>query len=374
MKRDNYLVVETEAQGFAEWVPFPGQLRLQAFSHLASGANMVSYWHWHSIHNSFETYWKGLLSHDLEPNPTYNEAKTIGRDFSRLSSRLINLKKKNDVAILVSNEALTALNWFKYFTGNLNYNDYVRLMYDALYKMNVGCDFIDPSCDNIEDYSLLIVPPLYAAPDDLLIRLNKFVENGGHIVYAFRSGFSDENTKVRTVVQPGIISEACGIHYSQFVTANNITLKDNPFNVIEEKNKLSYWIELITPTTAKILASYDHPYWGEYAAITQNNYGKGTATYIGCYPSSEVIEKVMEGVVKEAGLWDLDQEVRFPVITKTGVNASNKIIHYYLNYTEQPGSFIYPYADGIELLSDTEIKSNDSVELEGWGIVIIEEK
>ena len=34
----NYLVIETQAQGFPQWVPYPGQLRLQAFSHLASGA------------------------------------------------------------------------------------------------------------------------------------------------------------------------------------------------------------------------------------------------------------------------------------------------------------------------------------------------
>ena len=34
----SYLVLETEAQGFPQWVPYPGQLRLQAFSHLASGA------------------------------------------------------------------------------------------------------------------------------------------------------------------------------------------------------------------------------------------------------------------------------------------------------------------------------------------------
>jgi beta-galactosidase len=80
----NYFVLETEAQGFPQWTPYPNQLRLQAFSHLASGANMVEYWHWHSIHNSAETYWKGLLSHDFQPNPTYNEAITIGQDFQRV--------------------------------------------------------------------------------------------------------------------------------------------------------------------------------------------------------------------------------------------------------------------------------------------------
>ena len=44
------------------------------YSHLASGADGIMYWHWHSIHNSFETYWRGLLSHDFESNPTYEEA------------------------------------------------------------------------------------------------------------------------------------------------------------------------------------------------------------------------------------------------------------------------------------------------------------
>jgi beta-galactosidase len=56
LKHDNYFVMETQAQGHVNWTPYDGQLRLQAFSHLASGANAVMYWHWHSIHNSAETY------------------------------------------------------------------------------------------------------------------------------------------------------------------------------------------------------------------------------------------------------------------------------------------------------------------------------
>ena len=87
LKADNYFVLETEAQGFPGWVPYDGQLRLQAFSHLASGANMVEYWHWHSIHNSFETYWKGLLSHDFKENDTYRSAKVIGKEFAEQIGR-----------------------------------------------------------------------------------------------------------------------------------------------------------------------------------------------------------------------------------------------------------------------------------------------
>ncbi|MFV8343534.1 beta-galactosidase [Flavobacterium sp. XS2P39] len=365
----NYFVIETEAQGFPEWVPYPNQLRLQAFSHLASGADMVSYWHWHSIHNSAETYWKGLLSHDFEPNPTYQEAKTIGADFKKLSSNLLHLKKKNDVAILFSNEALTAYNSF----GPGSYNAVLRPMYDALYNMNVGVDFIDPSSTQIEKYKLIVVPALYAAPDSLLLRLNSFVKNGGHIVYTFKSGFADEHNKVRTVRQPGIISEACGITYSEFTVPAKVSLKDDPFNVGKDQNKVEKWMEFLVPTTAKVLASYDHPAWGSYAAVTQNNYGKGVATYIGFGANIAITEKVLEEAVKNAGFWGKDQALKFPIIVKSGTNQRGKVIHYYFNYSGESRSFTYPHLKAKVLLTAETMAGQGQITLPAWGFTIVEE-
>ena len=124
------------------------------------------YWHWHSIHNSFETYWKGLLSHDFQENASYKEACTIGNEFAKLGSHLVNLKKKNDVAVLVSNEALTALNWFRIQeqapgadAQSIYYNDVMRWMYDTLYRMNVECDFIWPESENLDQYKAIVYLP-----------------------------------------------------------------------------------------------------------------------------------------------------------------------------------------------------------------------
>jgi beta-galactosidase len=380
----NYFVIETEAQGFPQWTPYPNQLRLQAFSHLASGANMVSYWHWHSIHNAAETYWKGLLSHDFEPNPTYNEAQTIGKDFDRLSKNLVNLKKTNEVAILFSNEALTAFNAFSFGWGaKENYNDILRPYYDALYKMNVGVDFIDPTVDfgfGMPDvgsaqpkYKMIIVPALYAASDVLLKKLTQFVKDGGHVVYTFKSGFSDENVKVRSTVQPAIINEACGISYSQFTIPNNVSLKNDPYKVGAEQNKIHTWMELITPTTAKVLAFYEHPQWGKYAAITQNQFGKGTATYIGCLTSPVLTEKILKQALEKANLWGIDQALVFPMIAKTGINQAGKKVHYYFNYSATPNTLSYPHKKGKELLSTIVVLQNSVLNLDAWGVKIVEE-
>src|SRR4029450_10780707 len=102
----------------------------------------------------------------------------------------------------------------------------------------------------------------------------------------------------------------------------------------------------------------DHPHWGQYAAITKNRYGKGTATYIGCMTSAAIMYRVLEHAVKEAGLWGADQELSFPLITKSGINQHGKGVHYYFNYSDYPGSITYPYQEGRELLTDTQVSKS----------------
>lgn len=112
---------------FLAWLPYPGQLRLQAYSHIANGSNSVMYWHWHSIHNAIESYWKGVLSHDFSENETYLEASTIGAGWKRIGAHLKNLQKKNRVAILLDNNSLTGLRLFPLKDlGNYSYNTVVR--------------------------------------------------------------------------------------------------------------------------------------------------------------------------------------------------------------------------------------------------------
>jgi beta-galactosidase len=192
--------------------------------------------------------------------------------------------------------------------------------------------------------------------------------------YSFKSGFADQHLKVRTVPQPGIISAACGISYNMFVEPKHVGLRDDPFRVGKQNNTIDTWMELITPTTAEVLAYYDHPHWGKYAAITENRYGKGTATYIGCLTSAAIMRGVLEHAVKEAGLWSADQELAFPLITKSGINEQGQAVHYYFNYTDHPSSIRYPYPEGRELLTDTPVQSGLAQPIAAWGVMIIVEQ
>ena len=375
LKGENYLVLETEAQGFPWWTPYDGQLRLQAYSHVASGANMVEYWHWHSIHNSFETYWKGLLSHDFKENDTYRAAKVIGKEFQEIGSHLVNLKKHNRVGLLVSNEALSALNWFPVDgavggVGDYKYNDVVRYVYNQLYRLNVGCDFLWPDSENLEDYDLLVVPALYAAPEELLLRIRRFVERGGRLFATFKTAFADENVKVFHDSQPHILDECLGISYSHFTHPKNVRLTGETFGCPD--NEVKVFMELLNPEGAKVLASYDHYNWKRYAAVTRNSFGKGTATYLGCVTSDGMLREILADVLREAGLWTADQEVEFPVIIKRGTNQDGKQIVYYLNYSASEQTVAHRDGGGVELTKKEKVAQGDTLTIGPWDLRIVE--
>ena len=380
LKRDNYLVLETEAQGYPGWTPYKGQLRLQAYSHLASGANSVMYWHWHSIHNSFETYWRGLLSHDMQENAPYREACIIGNEFFRLGSHLVNLKKKNDVAILVSNEALTALKWFGIEAtaagdNGIGYNDVVRWLYDTLIKMNIECDFVWPESDNLDQYKAIFVPALYAAPDELLEKLKQYTANGGTLVATFKTAFANENVKVSHEMQPHILSNCFGISYQQFTFPKNTGLSgsiiDGTANGADEKAEAKVFMELLMPQEAEVLASYDHYNWKEYAAITKNHYRKGTAIYIGCMTDDNTLKAVLTEAFNSAEVEI--PEYSWPVIVRKGTNDLGKCVRYILNYSVEEQNVVYHGADGTELFSEESVQDGESITVLPWNLKIVEE-
>ncbi len=395
LKHDNYLVMETQAQGFPCWTPYKGQLRLCAYSHLASGANSVMYWHWHSIHNSFETYWKGLLSHDFAENDTYREACIIGKEFQEKGSQLVNLRKKNKVAVMVSNEALTALNWFGIQAtsgdnGEIRYNDVVRWIYDALYRMNIECDFVWPESEELSQYKMIFVPALYAAPDSTLERLNRYVEEGGALVATFKSGFANENVKVHADAQPHILGKALGISYNQFTFPRNVKLSgklygaegtDDSVRITDadinsddadsaEVGEARVFMELLKPEGAEVLAGYDHYNWKGYAAITRNKYGMGIAYYLGCMTDNATLQNVIKAALGDAGVKLSGYE--YPVIVREGTNDFGKTVRYFLNYSAEEQSVAYKYSDGEDVLTGETIKAESLLIIPAWDVRIVE--
>lgn len=379
LKSNNYFVLETNCQS-ASWhsdkmfQPYPGQIRQAFFAHIASGANMVSYWPWHTIHNAGETYWKGILGHDLKPNRAFHEVQQTSTDMKKVEDKIVNLKKKNKVAILYSIDSYNALA-IKKLSSKFDYSDIFMQIYEAFYKSNIETDIITPHNFNLEKYELVVIPPLLISDDAMLNKINDYVKDGGNVLMFYKSGLSDENYNMRTQTMPGILRDACGFYYQDYTnTKQPVPLKDNPFGVAPDKNRIECFMELLVPEKCNVLAYYDHKHWGKYAAIAQNEYGKGNMTYVGTLVSDEIMDKIVDNVAEKAGLITDIQKLSFPLIVKSGTNQKGNTIRYIFNFSDETQTFNYPTTGGNSLLTNKKVEKGDEISLKEWDFMIVETK
>lgn len=382
----NFLVTETNAQttdwsSSFQYPPYDGQLREDVYTHISNGANMVEYWHWASIAANQETYWKGVLSHDLQPNRAYAEVSRTAHELQKIGPKLVNLKIHNDVAIMWSRDSLNAIKdmpfaktaqWGEAVT-KADYASLVRQLHDSLYNLNVGTDFVFPESRDFSAYKLLIVPSLYVADDALLRRISDYIKNGGHVLMTFKSGFTNEYTAVRWEMAPGPLRDALGFHYQEFSNlAQPLSLKGDPYHAGSD-NKVEYWAEFLQLDTAKALAWYDHPFFGRWPAITENSFGSGDVIYEGTYLSDKLQTEVLRSYLTQLGMIGPDQQLPARVHTQTATNAQNRQLHFYFNYSGSDVSFVYPHRPGTDLLTSHDIGANQKIALAPWDLAIVEE-
>ncbi|WP_394523432.1 beta-galactosidase [Lacrimispora sp. JR3] len=361
LKADNYLVLECQAQAFKYWTPYPGQLRLHAYSHLASGASGLLYWNWHSIHNGYETYWKGLLSHDMEPNPVYEEAKQFGQEWKKKGAERLCLSKQNEIALVIDNRSLTALQWFP-IDKKISYNDVVRYLYDSLYELNLECDVVDIHALEPSRYKMILTPALYSISEADIKRLEQFVLEGGVLFSTFKSFAANEQLSVYPDRLPHLLNSVFGMYYQQYTQPDKVSLLGEPVTGLAE---------LLCVGDAQVLGSYQHKYWKAYAGITKNRAGKGMGYYLGCLAGKEVLKKVLKEAALDAGI--TLSGITWPVIVRSGINQAGDKLQYWLNYSSQPKEFSCPCKKGEELLTENVYARGEKIRLEEWGVAVLKE-
>ncbi len=371
LMRDNYFVLETEAQGNQAWLPYPGQLRLQAYSHIANGANCVEYWHWHSIHNSLESYWKGVLSHDFSENETYRECSIVGNEWKHIGAHIKNLKKVNRVAVMADNSSLTALTSFPTETlREHSYNTIFRWLCDALFRMNIEYDVIPADASLLKEYDCVLVPALYSAPESLLTAMDAYVRDGGNLVMTYKSAFSDEHLKIYHDTQPHILHKTFGLHYDQFTYPKDVTISCNGVT-----GNAREWMELITCDEAAPVATYGHPVWNRYAAAAENSYGNGHTLYLATLFDEAVLIQMLDGFFRKIRLSEttkLSFDAAYPVSIKQGINDLGKHVVYLLNYSAKEQTVTNIGQPATELLSNAAVAAKEAVTLKPWGVAILE--
>jgi beta-galactosidase len=144
-------------------------------------------------------------------------------------------------------------------------------------------------------------------------------------------------------------------------------------------------MELLSPSTAKTLYSYDHSQWGSYAAVTENQYGDGTATYLGCYfDDAELLKSLLKSICSRAQI--TVPGAAYPIVIKKGTNELGREVVYYFNYSDTPQSVVYDGKKAATLLLQSKQKNDsltqtakavtiapgDTLILQDWDVAVLE--
>ncbi|MAU08345.1 MAG: beta-galactosidase [Anaerolineaceae bacterium] len=380
-KEDNFLITELNANSIGgshtNFPGYEGQLRQSVYSFISKGANMVSYWHWHTLHYGFETYWGGVLGHSLEKGRIGNEFQQIATELIEHNDILTDLKPEANVAVLYHEDSKYALSYMPPLSkpgttqpDRISYERIFDNFYRAFFNVSAQTAIVHPE-QEFEKYPLLVVPALYAADDNLLNRLVAYAENGGHLLVTFRSGYSDEFARARWNVAPGILREAVGASYQEF---SNL-LEDLPVTGdgidLPEDAAATAWADGLELESADALVTYVHLHFGRFPAIVSKQVGKGRVTYCGTLPNEALGRALASWTMEQANIAPIMEELPTSVRVVASRATSGERLLFFTNWSWTPQTLPSIPGGGRELFSDSQISENDALSIGAWDVKIV---
>lgn len=382
-KQSRFLVTETNAQAIdGSWnnLPaWPGQLRSAALALVSRGAEMIEYWHWHTLPYGTETYWGGVLPHSLQPGRVYREVAEIGADLLRIGDRLAGYEPDADVAILWSNPS----RWAMQFFPPLNRDDqplrdsYERIV-DAFHRgvIEAGAQarvlHIEQATELGADelarkFPVLIAAGLYIATDDELDLLREYAAAGGHLVMGPRTGYGDEEARARVAVAPDRLWKASGVHYEEF---SNIAATVPVERDGEDIGAAALWVDGLIPDHATTTAGYRHPRFRDFAAVTTAQHGTGKITTVGTIPTRDLAATIIADAVATTVADELIPNRDLPLTVASGRTSSGHRVWFIANWSwsEQTATILRAVTDAT---TGSAHEAHSTITLPAWSTAVL---
>ncbi|SDU23793.1 beta-galactosidase [Jiangella alkaliphila] len=378
---ERFMVTETNATsvGFP-WFNHPaydGQWRQVAWAMIARGARAVEYWHWHTMHGSWETFWGGILPHSFRPGRVYEQVAQLGREIRTAGATVEGLTPDAGVALVYSMPTRWAFEFHPPLQdpsadprkqGGPDRAAYERMVYRWYGGLSraghqvrvVHADDLTP--DGAELPPVVVAPALYLATDAQLAALRAYAAAGGHLVLGARSLYADEVGRPRLDRQPAGLADAAGAWYDEF--SNLLVPVPVTGGLTGHATGL---IEGLTADGADVVAGYDHPHFGRWAAVTTREYGAGRVTYAGMVPDLE-LATALGTWLGPVNPW-LTQLVPGAVTAHGATNAAGQRLWFVHNFGFEPHT-VTPPVPVADVLTGA---SAERLELGPWDVRILRE-
>lgn len=293
LKHKPFWVMEQQP-GQVNWapsnpLPAKGAVRLWSHQAFAHGAEVVSYFRWRAANGAQELMHAGLNKYDGTPDRATAELRQLSGELKTLNSD----SPIKQVALLFDYENLWATDLQPHAQG-WSYWGLMFSYYEALRSLGVDLAISHPRSD-LSGYKLVIAPALHLLDEALARHLEAYVAEGGQLLIGPRSGFKTLSNLVQSPA-PGPLSRLMGLNIFH-VDALRPGISDT---IVKEGKALPYhtWADLLSPTSATVLAHYSNPAYEGAAAVTQHSFAKGMCTTIGMWAEADVLKLFLQPLLE----------------------------------------------------------------------------
>lgn len=310
--------------------PAPNELARLTMHTIAHGADAVYYFRWRTCPFGPEQNHGAITAPDGGWTRIYDEVAMVGKKLKTISEQLDNTILKSEFAILYDfptrwmNE--TGAEWEG--PGNL-YVSRCKKTFAAVKECGVNCDAVGREGD-FDQYKVLIVPMLGGIDNALAEKLERFVANGGTLVWNPLSGQRNIETCIFPKRYQETIRKLLGVETMEIATEHEkISV---PFTWKKKTYTSSLLFELASVDTAKSVASYDEQWFKGMPAVLENSVGKGNVIFVTGFAEQAFYKDLCDSLIdklKISRILDTPPSASVEITERTGIN--NRRIVFLLN-------------------------------------------
>ena len=285
LKKDKPFMMMESSPSATNWqqvskLRCPGMHRLASLQAVAHGSDTVQYFQWRKSRGQSEQFHGAVVGHDnSEDTRVFKEVTEVGEELKKLEEVSGSLTK-NEVAILFDYDSFWSLRiarGYRNKDADKGYLDTLLKNYGALWKLNIGCDFVFEK-EDFSQYKVIIAPMLFMLKKGLKEKIEAYVENGGIFITTFCTGVVDEYGLSFFDKECYPLRKLLGVKAEE-----TDSLYDGQCNSVEmfgATYQSEKYCELAYLEGAEVIGKYRRDFYKEMPAVTVNAYGKGKAYYI----------------------------------------------------------------------------------------------
>ncbi|KIL43322.1 beta-galactosidase [Jeotgalibacillus campisalis] len=352
----------------------PGMHALSSIQAVAHGSDTVQYFQWRKSRGSSEKLHGAVVDHYGKENTrVFREVSELGSTLQKMDE-VVGTSVQPEVAILFDWENRWAINDSQGpRNSGMHYEEQIRRHYKPFWDEGIPVDIIDMECD-LSRYKMLVAPMLYMVRAGIGEKIEAFVQAGGILVTTYWSGIVNEHDLCFLGGFPGPLRKTLGIWSEEMDglhdhEKNHINMKGDNSLQLEGIYEAHELCELIHLEGAEALAFYEDDFYKGRPALTENQFGDGTAYYAASRNQEPFYSDFLLSIVRKHGIKrTIETVLPYGVTAQKREDGQNEFI-FLMNFTNESQTLQIEEETYMDLLDENPVP--ESIVLPSYGYKIL---